>query len=216
MPLRRALLFALALPLLAPSLAAAHPHVFVDAHSELVFDKGKLTAVRHIWQFDPTFTQYAVTGLDADKDGKISDAELRPLAKVNVESLAMFGFFTTLSVNGGEGQFGTPNEYWLEIRNARLTLFYTLPLKALVEVKGTATVRVLDPEYFVGFSYADKAPVALDGAPAGCVAGFRPPQQLDVRTMGLLSSIPADQTALPPQLKAAANALANEISVTCR
>jgi ABC-type uncharacterized transport system substrate-binding protein len=196
--------------------AAAHPHVFVDARSELVFEGGKLTAVRHIWQFDEAFTGFATMGLDANKDGKISDAELAPLAKVNVESLAMFGFFTTLNVNGGEAAFVPPSEYWLEFRNARLTLFYTLPLKAAVAVMGTATVRVLDPEYFVGFTYADTMPVTLDGAPAGCTAGFRPPQQLDARTASLLATIPADQRALPPQLKSAVDAVANQISVTCK
>ena len=43
--------------LLAASPALAHPHVFVDAKAEIVFDKnGAITAIRHIWQFDPDFT----------------------------------------------------------------------------------------------------------------------------------------------------------------
>ena len=51
--------------------AAAHPHVFVDARSEVVFAAGKLTAVRHIWQFDESFTQFAVMGLDAKSAGRV-------------------------------------------------------------------------------------------------------------------------------------------------
>jgi ABC-type uncharacterized transport system substrate-binding protein len=196
--------------------AFAHPHVFVDAKSELLFADGKLAAVRHIWQFDEAFTGYAVQGLDQNGDGKLSDAELAPLAKVNVESLAMFGFFTRLSLNGAEVAFAEPTEYWLEFHNRRLTLFYALPLRAPVTVKGTATVEVSDPEYFVGFTYFQDGPVTLAAAPAGCKAAFRPPRQLDARTMAMLSSIPPNQTALPPELKAAANALANEITVTCR
>jgi ABC-type uncharacterized transport system substrate-binding protein len=195
--------------------AAAHPHVFVDARSEVVFAGGKLAAIRHIWQFDETFTQLAVTGLDANKDGKISDAELAPLAKVNVESLAMFGFFTRLAVDGADAAFVPPSEYWLEFRNGRLTLFYTLPLKTPVAVK-TATVQVLDPEYFVGFTYPDSGRVTVDGAPAGCTASFQPPRELDARTMGLLANIPIDQRAIPAPLKAAVDALANKIVVACK
>ena len=87
------LLVAAALP------AAAHPHVFVDAKAEIVFDKaGRMTAVRHIWQFDEAFTAFAIQGLDANNDGKLSDAELQPLAKVNVDSLKEYDFFTYLTV----------------------------------------------------------------------------------------------------------------------
>jgi ABC-type uncharacterized transport system substrate-binding protein len=193
----------------------AHPHVFVDAKSELVFSDGRLAAVRHIWQFDEAFTSYAVQGLDKDNDGKLSDAELAPLAKVNVESLGMFGFFTRLSANGVDVPFAAPTEYWLEFYNGRLTLFYTLPLERPLAVKGSVAVAVSDPEYFVGFTYVAEAPMTLVGAPAGCKAAYRPPRQLDARTMARLSSIPPSQTSLPPDLRAAADALANQITVTC-
>jgi ABC-type uncharacterized transport system substrate-binding protein len=64
--------------LLAAGPALAHPHVFVDAKAELVFSApGTITAVRNIWQFDRAFSEYAIQGLDADDDGKLSDAELK-------------------------------------------------------------------------------------------------------------------------------------------
>jgi ABC-type uncharacterized transport system substrate-binding protein len=195
--------------------AVAHPHVFVDAKSEMVFAAGKLTAVRHIWQFDEAFTGFAVQGLDQNNDGKLSDAELAPLAKVNVESLAMFGFFTRLSVNGADAEFVPPTEYWLEFHNGRLTLFFALPLKSPAALRGMATMEVSDPEYFVGFTYVRDEPVTLAGTATGCKVAYRPPRTLDARTMARLSSVPPNQASLPPDLKAAANALANEISVTC-
>ena len=72
---------AAALLLAATPAAEAHPHVFVDARAELVFDAtGQVTAVRHIWQFDQAFSEYAIQGLDANDDGKLSDDELAPLA----------------------------------------------------------------------------------------------------------------------------------------
>ena len=56
-----------------------------------------MTAVRNIWQFDEAFTAFAIQGLDADNDGKLSDDELAPLAKVNVDSLREYAFFTWLT-----------------------------------------------------------------------------------------------------------------------
>jgi ABC-type uncharacterized transport system substrate-binding protein len=97
MQLRRTAL-ALAALLATGSVAAAHPHVLVAAKAEVVFDgEGRIAPVRIIWQFDEAFTAFAVQGLDADNDGKLSDAELALLVKVNIESLREFGFFTRLS-----------------------------------------------------------------------------------------------------------------------
>src|SRR6187402_1997470 len=87
-------LLALALP------AVAHPHVFVTVNAELIFDaEGRIKAVGNVWQFDDAFSAFATEGLDADGDGKLGDAELQPLAKINVESLLEFGYFTFLTVD---------------------------------------------------------------------------------------------------------------------
>jgi ABC-type uncharacterized transport system substrate-binding protein len=74
--------------------AAAHPHVFVDAQAEMIFDgQQRLAEVHHVWQFDAAFSEFAVQGLDADGDGAFSEAELKPLAEINVTSLKDFEFF---------------------------------------------------------------------------------------------------------------------------
>jgi ABC-type uncharacterized transport system substrate-binding protein len=128
--------------------ALAHPHVFVDGRTEVVFDaQGPITAIRNIWQFDQAFSEYAIQGLDVDDDGKLSDEELKPLAKVNVEALAEYDFFTFLTVGREKFAFTPPKEYWLEFRGGRLTLFYTLPLKEPVPVGKGLTLEIFDPEF---------------------------------------------------------------------
>ena len=195
--------------------AFAHPHVFVDAKAEIVFDaEGRITGVRHIWQFDEAFTAFATQGLDKNGDGKLDDKELAPLAKVNVESLKEYDFFTYLTIGKTRQRFVPPTEYWLEFHNARLTLFYTLPLKTPAAVTGKTTLEVFDAEYFVAFTFL-KNPVKLVGAPAGCTAAYHPPHELDAKTMAMLASIPMEQHDLPPELADAAAGLANLISVNC-
>ena len=202
--------------LLAGTAAEAHPHVFIDARAEIVFDKaGKIESIRNIWQFDEAFTAFAVQGLDADEDGTLTDKELAPLAKVNIESLHEFGFFTWLTIDGKEHDFVTPTEYWLEFHGGRLTLFFTLPLHAAATVGTKTMLEIFDPEYFVAFSFVKDHPVSLHDAPAGCTAVLRPPGELDDKTMAVLNSIPIDQPDLPPELQEAAAVLANTITLSC-
>ena len=93
--MRRLLLFFIGLGFCAASLnpAWAHPHVWVTARAQMMFDaSGKVTALRHFWTFDEAYSAFQVQGLGTD--GKLPTREqLAALAKVNVESLAEFGFF---------------------------------------------------------------------------------------------------------------------------
>jgi ABC-type uncharacterized transport system substrate-binding protein len=202
--------------MLQASPAAAHPHVLVEARAEVVFDdSGRMSAIRNIWQFDEAFTAFAIQGLDTDNDGKLSDAELAPLAKVNVESLAEFDFFTKLLVGKERSVMVQPTEYWLELHDARLTLFYSLPLQAPAALSGRATLEVFDPEYFVAFTFMKVDPVRLDGAPDGCHATYHPPRALDAQTTSALAAIPRSERELPPDLASAAASLTNLITIDC-
>ena len=130
----------------------------------------------NVWQFDDAFSAFATEGLDADGDGKLGDAELQPLAKINVELLSEFGYFTFLTIDGAEQKFTMPTEYWLEHDGVRLTLFFTLPLDLPVAVGKDTTLEIFDPEYFVAFEFPGEQPLALNGAPDGCTATYHPPQ----------------------------------------
>jgi ABC-type uncharacterized transport system substrate-binding protein len=202
---------------LAAGPALAHPHVFVDAKAEVVFSTpGTITAVRNIWQFDRAFSEYAIQGLDTNDDGQLSDAELKPLAKVNVEALSEFEFFNFLILGDRKFQFVPPTEYWLEFRGGRLTLFYTLPLKEPVAVEKGMVLEIYDPEYYVAFTFVKDTPIAVAGNAGGCTATYHAPHELDQQTMSALAAIPQDERELPPELEDAALGLAHTFSLKCK
>ncbi|SDB48631.1 DUF1007 family protein [Bauldia litoralis] len=203
-------------PAILPEETVAHPHVFVDAKVEVVFDDaGRLAAVRNIWRFDPAFSQYAIEGLDTDGDGTFSENELASLSRVNVESLAEFGYFTYLRVGDRAAGFGDAENYWLELDGEQLTLFYTLPVAEPFVIQQPPYLEIFDAAYFVGFGFDEVEPFRLVNAPEGCTGNHQLPEELDVQTMTILGQLPADQRSLPPELAEATKSLANYIEIDC-
>jgi ABC-type uncharacterized transport system substrate-binding protein len=155
--------------------AQAHPHVWITATSELIYaSDGAVTGVRHAWTFDDMFSTYALQGIETKTKGVYSREELGSLAQTNVESLKEFGFFTFAKADGKKEKFQEPVDYYLEYKDTALTLHFTLPLKTPLKSKELA-VEVFDKAFFIDFKYADKDPVKLVGAPAGCQMKFQRP-----------------------------------------
>jgi len=172
-----ALLAFLGLLVLGAPAAQAHPHVWITASSQLLYAAdGSITGVRHAWTFDDMFTTYALQGIETKTKGVYSREQLEPLAKVNIESLKEFAFFTFAKAEGKKEKFQEPVDYYLEYKDSSLTLHFTLPLKAPLKTKQLG-LEVYDPSYFIDFSFAEKDPFKLVGAPAACQLKFERPNE---------------------------------------
>ena len=160
--------------------AHAHPHVFVTAKEQVLFGPdGKITGVRSAWTFDDMYSSFLTQGIGAP-GAVLTDDQLAPLARTNVESLAEFGYFTVAKVSGHQLDFGEPIDYSLhEDQDKIVTLNYTLPLKVPASVGRAFSLSVYDPTYFVAFDFDDKQPVTLAAAPPGCSASVIKPRPLD-------------------------------------
>ena len=172
--------FALLLPLLLWSIPArAHPHVMVNMASEVIFEDGKVTGIRHHWTFDDMYSAFVTANLG--KDGKDpTTAELQPVAQTNVESLKEFDYFTVPKMNGKKAVFGAPKDYSMTFdgKEKTATLHFTLPLAEAMQSK-LFVFQIYDPSYFVAFQFEQVEPVKLLGAPQGCSLSVSKPRALD-------------------------------------
>jgi len=202
--------FAATLVLAAPALA--HPHVWVTIRSQILYaPDGTVTGVRHAWTFDDMFSAFATQGLPQQTKGQFTREELAPLAEVNVTSLKEYSYFTFAKADGRTVTFLDPKDYWLDYRDAALTLHFVLPLKQPVAGK-RLELEVYDETYFVAFEMAPQGPVTLHGAPTGCKAAVRGPQPLSTELAQRLSQLDAATPNLEDKLD---DSFANKITVTC-
>ena len=160
----------------APIPAMAHPHVWVNVRTDVLFDADKrIIGVRHHWEFDEAYSIFAVQGLDTNGDGFYDTKELEPLAKVNIESLVEFDYFTEVKSGGKAIARKEPVDYRAEFKDGVLTLHFTLPLEEPIAAAAQdVSFAVYDPTFYVSFSMADKAPVRLASGAQGCTSKLAP------------------------------------------
>jgi ABC-type uncharacterized transport system substrate-binding protein len=192
------------------SSAAAHPHVWITAKSQVLYaPDGTVTGVRHAWTFDDMFSTYALQGIEQKTKGSYSREELAPLAQTNVESLKEYGFFTFARADGSKQRFLEPIDYFLEYKDSLLTLHFTLPAKTPFRAK-QLVLEVFDRAFFIDFQYAEKDPVTLVGAPADCRMQFQRPNDGSVAAQKL-----GEQNFLSGEGGNFGMMFANKITVDC-
>lgn len=198
--------------------ADAHPHILIEARTELLFNaQGQVIGVSNVWDFDDAFSAYAIQGYDSKGDGKPTKQDLQPFAEINLNSLAEYGYFTRLKVDGVSITFGHPKNYFDVFANEKLTLTFTLPLTKPLDISDkTLQLDVYDPTYFAAITFAQHEPVKLVGAGAACESVVHRPEPLDPVIAGQLAAVPASQRAPPPNLLAITDKLVNAVRVTCK
>lgn len=170
-------LAAAAFVLLSAAPATAHPHVWVVAKAEIVFDEAqRFAGIRHSWTFDEAYSALMTINLDADKDGAPDADRLAELAKTNLASIAEFGFFTHAKANGKPVAFGMPEAPRQTFSEGRLHLEFMLPVKTPMALPKVMVLSVNDPGFFVAFSLAPGPDaVRLAGPKTGCALNVTRP-----------------------------------------
>jgi ABC-type uncharacterized transport system substrate-binding protein len=161
----------------AASPASAHPHVWIEMRSDLVFnDQGQVTAMNLEWTFDDGYAQMALDGLDTNGDGVYSQDELAQLTQENIASLKDYDYFTVIRFNGEKQKLGQVTEFGQIYSNGKLQLHFQVPLAVPLDpTKGEIIAKVYDPDFFIALDYVKDEPVSAIGAmPKTCQIVVKP------------------------------------------
>jgi ABC-type uncharacterized transport system substrate-binding protein len=155
----------------------AHPHVWVDMQSTIVFtDDGLIKGVDMEWTFDDAYAQMALDGLDMNKDGFYSQDEIAPLTKENIDSLKDYEYFTVMRANGEQLKITPVTDAGQIYSSDKLTLHFQVPLATPLDPrKAKFTLKVYDPEFFVDLEYSKDDGVDIAGnMPKDCKLAVKP------------------------------------------
>lgn len=157
--------------------AAAHPHVWINMQTSLVFDAaGMVTGVGVEWTFDEAYAQMALDGMDKNGDGTYGPEELEALTRENLESLKDYGYFIFMTADGKAEPVASIKDSGQIYSNDKLTLHFVAALAQPVDPrKQHFEVKVFDPEFYISFEYYADVPTDQVGEPPkGCAVAIKP------------------------------------------
>lgn len=154
-----------------PCATLAHPHVFVDATVDVIFDdQNRATGLRIGWTYDDLFSLMIVEdrGLDPDYDSVLTDAETAQLAGFDMQWEQGYPGDTYALMAGQPLALSQPMDVGASVADGKITSTHTRSFAAPLAI-GTdpLVIQVYDPTYYS--SYAIVGQPALTGA-AGCKA----------------------------------------------
>ena len=146
--------------------ALAHPHVFIDAGLEVVFDTdNRAIGVRVTWTYDDliSLTLLSERGMDEDFDGVLTPEELTTLNGFDMgwepgfvgDTYALLGDLA-LPLSG-------PSDWTVSYADARLTSSHYRSFEFPIDLSGQALViQSYDPGYYTAYAVVDAKVTGAD------------------------------------------------------
>lgn len=131
--------------------AFAHPHVFVDAKVQALFDEKGFSGIKNHWVYDEIYSAAMVASVDSDGDGKLSaQEEGEKLKGLILGELAGSNYFNYVQSGADFLRAGSIQKFKASVANRKLVLDFVVPFSVPVGADYSMLVAVVaDPTNYV-------------------------------------------------------------------
>jgi ABC-type uncharacterized transport system substrate-binding protein len=202
----------------APGPVLAHPHVFIDAAVEVIFDaEGRAEALRLSWTYDDLFSLLIVEdrGLDPDYDGILTPDAVAALSGFDMQWDADFPGDTYALLSGAELALSRPQDWTASYAEGKITSThlrrFTTPVAMTAD--NPLVVQVYDPGFYTAYMLVGQT--VLTGRDDCTAQVFVPDRSAaDEQLLAALAEMSAD-TDIEIAFPAIGAAYAEEVRITC-
>lgn len=142
----------------------AHPHVFAEANLEILSNEaGNVEEIRHVWRFDEFFSSSVLIDFDKNSNLKLDPEELEEIGSVVHKSLAEFGYYTDLEVDGQSVAMSAPDMIVADYVDDQLLMFFAMAPAHPLKLEGKISVGVFDPTFYASIDFLNDSDLKFTG-----------------------------------------------------
>lgn len=157
---RRFLVFLTATLCIAPSVSTAHPHSWVDIHTQVLGTNTHITGFQMQWTFDAMTSAYMLDGEDMSAENKT--ATFQAIADSVMKNLLQEHYFTYFYQNEQPIKYKVSPGGSLSQDRMKITLSFELPLATPLPLpKKPVALRVFEPSYYVDLAWKASSDISL-------------------------------------------------------
>lgn len=205
---------------LAPGIALAHPHVFVEPHIEIAATgDGYLKALRNTWRMDEMFSSSVIVDFDANGNGRLDKDELAAVGRQVRGSIERWSFYTNVHEGGVPVTMKASPVLGVtyDDKRSQLVFDFSMTPERLLDLKaGDVAFSNFDDTYFVAFDAKSLSNFTVRNMPKGCRADMSAPSPDEAAKswMATISAIPAD-AAVPEDGIKFSEVLSTKFRIRC-
>lgn len=196
--------------------ALGHPHIFVDARIEVIFnDEGRAEGLRLTWTYDDLISLTLLTerGMDADFDGVLTEEELATLNGFDMNWQPGFLGDTYALINGNELILSGPSDWTVSYAEGRLTSTHYRSFEFAIELDDQPLiVQAYDPGYYTAYTVAG---AVVSGREDCTVDLYEPDRAAADKILEDALAEYAGGDAAEAEFPAVGSAYAEEARITC-
>lgn len=144
--------------------ADAHPHVWIASRTTFVLADGAVTEIRFRWTFDEFFSGGVLGDFDADRDGRLSPAEVRAVHDGAFAAVASEGYFTDIRIDEERIAVREVRDFGAEAEDGIVSYTFTVPLPRPVDpARHAVSASSYDTTFYVDILPDETTPAVVEG-----------------------------------------------------
>ncbi|MCG8685175.1 MAG: DUF1007 family protein [Desulfobacterales bacterium] len=148
---------------LAPEQTFAHPHVFIEQRTTLVFDDKGFAGFRINWAFDEMFSVMIGEDFDKDQNKHLDENEVRVIKEKAFGYIAEYNYYINVKIDGKPFAVKFIKDFNATLEKGKLKYEFFIPCHVTaVNADKQIILSPYDPEYYSAIYFPDIRHISLE------------------------------------------------------
>lgn len=151
--------------LISVQASAAHPHVFIEQKTKIIFDDKGLAGFKIHWKFDEMFSVMIGEDFDTDKNSILDKNEVATIKEKAFGYIASHNYYLHIKIDDKPFAVKFIRDFNATLSNGKLIYDFFIPCHvAAMKNQKKIILSPYDPEYYSAIYFPDGKHLVIEGA----------------------------------------------------